>query len=74
MVVTNGEDAEILDGFTGKTIGHGLEAIPHKRDMQELIDGRHKTIPSSQVVLESRIAYAFIVDGSCPCDETICKL
>ncbi len=27
-VVTNGEDAELLDTTTGKVIGHGLDAIP----------------------------------------------
>ena len=36
-VVTNGEDAEVLDTFTGKAVGMGLEAIPDKDKALELV-------------------------------------
>ncbi|MCK5544908.1 MAG: type I restriction enzyme HsdR N-terminal domain-containing protein [Desulfobulbaceae bacterium] len=36
-VVTNGEDAELLDTFTGKIIGKGLDSIPKKEEAFDLI-------------------------------------
>ena len=36
-VVTNGEDAEVLDTFTGKAVGMGLEAIPDKDKALKLV-------------------------------------
>jgi len=74
-VVTNGEDADILEGATGKIISSGLESIPVQA---ELVQRAEKTdfdpISPKQAEMESRILYAFEVDGSCPCDDTICKL
>ena len=74
-VVTNGEDADILEGATGKIISSGLESIPVQA---ELVRRAEKTdfdpISPKQAEMESRILYAFEVDGSCPCDDTICKL
>jgi len=74
VVITNGEDAEVLDGFTGLTLGKGLGAIPPRNGMEELTGHRYKEMTEKQIMLESRIAYAFIVDGSCPCDDDICIL
>jgi hypothetical protein len=37
-VVTNGEDAELLDTLTAKVIKQGLEAIPDKKEASRLID------------------------------------
>jgi len=74
-VVTNGEDADILEGATGKIISSGLESIPVQA---ELVRRAEKTdfdpISPKQAEMESRILYAFEVDGSCPCDDTICRL
>jgi hypothetical protein len=74
-VVTNGEDADILEGATGKIISSGLESIPVQA---ALVQRAEKTdfdpISTKQAEMESRILYAFEVDGSCPCDDTICRL
>jgi hypothetical protein len=74
-VVTNGEDAEILDGGTGKIIGRGLEAIPARAEMVERARNYpFPEVPFDRVLMESRIAYCYEVDGACPCDDTICRI
>jgi len=71
VVVTNGEDADILNGDTGKEMGSGLDALPPKTKLIKLVD-RHsfKPISEKQQEMEARILYAFEIDGSCPCDDT----
>ena len=74
-VVTNGKDADIIEGATGRILSSGLESIPAKA---ALVQRAEKTdfdpISAKQAEMESRILYAFEVDGSCPCDDTICRL
>jgi hypothetical protein len=75
VVVTNGEDAEILDGTSGQVVQQGLEAIPSKQELVCLIeDTAFEPISTERAEMESRIIYAFEVNGSCPCDDTICRL
>jgi hypothetical protein len=75
VVVTNGEDAEILDGESGKVIGCGLEAVPDKAELTERVKRyAFPAIPAERAVMESRVAYCYEVDGACPCDDTICRL
>ena len=75
VVVTNGEDAEILAGSSGKVTGHGLDSIPAKKELAQYIKGIiWEPILSERAEMESRIIYAFEVDGSCPCDDSICHL
>jgi hypothetical protein len=75
VVVTNGEGADIIDGATCKVIAKGLEAIPARIELVEKISKTDfNEISPRQVAIESRIVYAFEVDGSCPCDDTICRL
>ncbi|MGE5255214.1 MAG: type I restriction enzyme HsdR N-terminal domain-containing protein [Hyphomicrobiales bacterium] len=75
VVVTNGEDAEILDGESGKVIGCGLEAVPDKAELTERVRRfAFPVIPGERAVMESRVAYCYEVDGACPCDDTICRL
>ena len=74
-VVTNGEDAEILEGKTGQIISRGLDTIPDKEQLIKRIDANHfKRIPAERVEMESRILYCFEVDDSCPCDDDVCRL
>ena len=74
-VVTNGEDAEILDGGSGKVVGRGLGAIPAKADLAEKVRNyTFPAVPRERALLESRVAYCYEVDGACPCDDTICRL
>ncbi len=74
-VVTNGEDAEILEGASGRVISRGLETIPSREKLQAIIQAElFNRIPAERVEMESRILYCYEVDGSCPCDENVCKL
>lgn len=75
VVVTNGRDADILSGTDGRILGSGLNAIPARSDLEALL--RHFDFPkisAERAERESRIVYAYEVDDSCPCDDTICRL
>ena len=75
VVVTNGIDADILDGSSGRVMARGLDAIPDRAALQKLAaDSPFTAIQPDRAEKESRIAFAFEVDGSCPCDDTICKI
>ena len=75
VVVTNGEDADILEGASGKILSMGLESIPEKVELIDRIANIHfDPISPKQAEMESKIIYAFEVDGSCLCDDTTCKL
>ena len=74
-VVTNGKDADIIEGATGNIISSGLESIPVKAALVQRVEKTDfDKISAKQAEMESRILYAFEVDGSCPCDDTICRL
>ncbi len=75
VVITNGEDAEIVEGTTGKIVGKGLESIPSKQQLEK----NHNTFEFANIsdekrIMAYRIVYAFEVDGSCNCDTDICRL
>ena len=74
-VITNGEDAEIIKGASGKIIGHGLDSIPSRKDL-EIISTTEpfSTISDEQAEMESRILYCYEVDDRCECDDDICRL
>ena len=75
VVVTNGEEAEILDGSTGTVIGEGLDQIPFRDKLAEKIASLPLTlIDENKVEKASRIAYACEIDGACPCDTDICVI
>lgn len=75
VVVTNGEDAEVLEGADGAIASLGLESIPDRSELlRKTSEMAPDPIPEERVVMESRIVYAFEVDDSCPCDETVCRL
>lgn len=75
LVVTNGEDAHLLDGSKGKILGRGLPAIP---DREALLAVRRQAsftpIDALRADRESRLAYCYEIDGACPCDDTVCRL
>lgn len=73
VVVTNGKEADILDGVSGDITASGLEAIPTRAALAEIV--RHhsfEAIPSKRKVLESRILYAFEINDSCACTLSSC--
>ncbi len=75
VVVTNGKDADIIDGASGSILGRGLESIPAKSELIEIAGTSHfDQLSDKQIEMEARILYAFEVDDSCPCDDTICRL
>jgi len=75
VVVTNGETADILAGASGKVISSGLEAIPSRTELGQLTAGSpFDSISKKRAEMESRILYAFEVDGCCPCDDSVCRL
>jgi len=75
VVVTNGRDAEVLSGDSGRRLGEGLDAIPAKERLLRLVAvAGWAPISEKQIEMESRILYAYEVDDACPCDDTICRL
>ena len=74
-VVTNGEDAEVLEGASGRVMSHGLETIPSREQLIEIMRAdQFNRISAVRAEMESRILYCYEVDGSCPCDENVCRL
>jgi hypothetical protein len=75
LVVSNGIDAELLDGASGKVLGNDLSAIPDKKEIVARFDGFvFNPIPENRAEMESRILYAYEIDDACPCDGNVCKL
>lgn len=75
VVVTNGQDADVLEGASGKIMGSGLESIPSKSELTTWVDEMDETaISEKRKEMESRILYAFEIDDRCPCDDTVCKI
>jgi hypothetical protein len=74
-VVTNGEGAEILEGESGHVLCQGIETIPSRAELRRICKrSQFKPVPAQRSEIESRIVYCYEVDGSCPCDEDICRL
>ncbi len=73
-VVTNGEQADILDGESGKVVAAGLERIP-TREQLAAIAGRRQwpAIDPRRREMEARILMAYEIDGRCPCDDSVCE-
>lgn len=75
VVVTNGEEADILNGADGKVMNTGLDRIPDAEALSD-IAGQHKweTVETERKEMESRILMAYEVDDKCPCDDSTCKI
>ncbi|MBT3178823.1 MAG: adenosine deaminase [Desulfobacula sp.] len=75
VVVTNGEDAEILEGESGKVISTGFKLLPGKTYIEKNMKSySFKPINETMFDKASRIAYACEIDGSCSCDSDICVI
>jgi hypothetical protein len=75
VVVSNGIDAEVMNGADGKILGESLSAIPGKKEvLAEFNKFDFTEISPERALLESRILYAYEVDDSCACDGNICRL
>ncbi len=75
VVVTNGLEADILNGVDGTVMETGLDMIPDMDALKE-ITGRHQweTIGTERKEMESRILMAYEIDDKCPCDDSTCKI
>lgn len=72
VIVTNGEDAELLDTKSGKVIAQGLEEIPDRKKLAEMAENTDRTPgpESDRREKELRILNAFDVEICCaggPC-------
>jgi hypothetical protein len=75
VVVTNGEQADVLEGATGKVLASGLEGIPSRQDLEKILTNWPETpVSPKRASMEARIVMAFEVDDRCPCDDTVCTL
>ena len=74
-VITNGLGADILCGHTGQRMAEGLNHLPSRRELhQRCATFDFAPISRARVDREARILYAYEVDDSCPCDDSICRL
>jgi hypothetical protein len=70
VVVTNGEDADVLCGSSGKIMGAGFSAVPSRPELLKIIEtNRFSPVSPKQREMESRIVFAFEIDDACPCDS-----
>jgi hypothetical protein len=74
-VITNGQDAEIINGSSGKVTAGGLKSIPSKSDLTRMAAGEtFAPISEQRAEMESRILYCYEVDDRCECDDDVCRL
>jgi hypothetical protein len=73
-VVTNGEDAEIIDNSKVSVAARGLAGIFSRKDLQGRLQS-YELVPVSEPhrAMAARILYAYEVDGRCPCDDSVCE-
>ena len=75
VVVTNGEDADILDGASGDVLGSGLAAVPcHDEVQQKMMSMAFAPVSEKRRQAEARILYCYEIDGRCPCDGPLCEI
>ena len=75
VVVTNGEDADVLDGASGDVLGSGLAAIPARDEVaRRLAAMALEPISEKRRRGEARILYCYDIDGRCPCDGPLCEI
>ena len=75
VVVTNGVDAHVLDGESGRLMATGLDAVPSREDLAARTRGNaFASISRGRADMAARVVYCYEVDGSCPCDDTVCRL
>jgi hypothetical protein len=74
-VVTNGEDAEVLDTSSGKVISTGIDSIPYKNNLVETFkDIQLQILSSEQLDAEKRILSAYdYLEHSLECDDDWCE-
>ena len=75
VVATNGEEADVLDGISGKLLGSGWDAIPDPEALARIAQSSDaEPLSPKRAEMEARIVYAYEIDGACPCDTTVCRI
>ena len=75
VVVTNGQDAEVLETKTGTIVAEGLEEIPSKDQACLQMKGiTLERLSEIRLEKERRILFAFDVLAEKECDEYTCSL
>jgi hypothetical protein len=73
-VVTNGEDADILNNIAGSVVERGLSGILSRKDLQgHLMSHDRVLVADRHREMAAKILYAYEVDGRCPCDDSVCE-
>lgn len=74
-VVTNGEDAEILDTVSGKVISTGIDSIPSRNAvLEQLQNSKLQHLSARQLETEKRILSAYdYLEHSPECDDDWCE-
>ncbi|MBI9081958.1 MAG: type I restriction enzyme HsdR N-terminal domain-containing protein [Desulfobacterales bacterium] len=73
VVVTNGENADVLHGDTGRVVATGLDGIPSRTALADLAARSGvDPIDPQRIIMAHRILYAFEIHGSCNCDADAC--
>jgi hypothetical protein len=74
-IVTNGEDADMLDNIEGSVVARGLDGILTRRALEDrLASGRDVVVTPRHREMAARILFAFEIDDRCPCDDTTCDV
>lgn len=72
-VVTNGEDAEVLDTLSGEVTGTGLHSIPDREALERLSDIPLQPLPAKHLETEKRVLSAYDwLEHSLECDDDWC--
>jgi Type I restriction enzyme R protein N terminus (HSDR_N) len=73
-VVTNGEDADILNNVTGEGLAKGLDRIFSRKELATHLQScEARPVSQHHREMAARILYAYEVDGRCPCDDSVCE-
>lgn len=73
-VVTNGEEADIIDNYTGAVLERSLDKLFSRKALEtELRSCEDIPVAEHFREMAARILYAYEVDGRCPCDDTVCE-
>jgi hypothetical protein len=74
VVITNGQDAEVIDTMTGDIISYGIESIPSKNELKERVKKIvFKEITSRKRETEVRFLFAYeAIEHSSECDDEFC--
>ncbi|MBL0701920.1 MAG: hypothetical protein JJV91_00365, partial [Desulfosarcina sp.] len=74
-IITNGEDAEIMETKSGRIIARGIDSIPSKEDALKIIAKTElNKISEERLDKERRILYVFDVLTQKECDDFTCSM